>query len=472
MIGKGSHMKLNRREFLKTTGYTGAALAGLAINPARTYGRPSSLRITDIRGCTVASNYDYPIIKICTNQDIYGLGEVRDMGYLGEALVLKPLLIGKDPLDIEGILESIRPWAGHGRSGGGFSAVDMALFDISGKALGVPAYKILGTKLRDKIPIYGDTDANADASVYARRSKIRVQKFKLKHLKMDLRPWLIQNKEGAMANGIPTAKGIEYWGEYVDAVREAIGPGVSLGADHFGRMTVESGIMLGEVMAKRSGKMAYIEDVIGFLSPNAVEMMRQITSKSPTPTLGYEDIFGFEGFRPFINQNAVAIIHADMETSGGILETKRIADYAYRFGIKTMFHQAGSPVGAVASVHCACTLRDFVCMENHAMDIPWWEDLVTGIDKPLIKDGHYTVPEKPGLGIELNDDVVKKYLREPKYLHKAGYFDPTPEFDQPMSKEEAVQKRIISRNGIWNGHNGPWVHLDEEGNLVNRADPR
>ncbi|MBN1359745.1 MAG: hypothetical protein JW993_04090 [Sedimentisphaerales bacterium] len=463
---------MDRRAFLKkSAGFAGTVLGGLAINPARTYSRPSNLKITDIRGCTVASNYDYPIIKLYTNQDIYGLGEVRDMGFLGQALFLKPYLVGKDPLDIEGILESIRPYAGHGRAGGGFSAVDMALFDIAGKVLGVPAYKILGPKVRDKIPVYGDTDANEDPEVYARRAKIRVEKWKLKHLKMDLRPWLISNKEGAMAGGVPTEKGMEYWGEYVEAGRGAIGHGVSLGADHFGRMNVESGVLLGQAMAQPQRRLAYIEDVIGFRSRNAIEDMKKITDGSPTPTLGYEDLFGFEGFRPFINQGALDIIHCDLETSGGLLETKRIADYAYRYGIRTMFHHAGSPVGAMASVHCACTVRDFACMENHAMDIPWWEDLVTGVDKPLIQDGCYTVPEKPGLGVELNDDVVRQYLREPKYIYKAGYFEPTPEFDEPMDWDEAVKKRVLS-NGPWYNHGGPWVHLDEEGNLVNRADRR
>ena len=102
------------------------------------------------------------------------------------------------------------------------------------------------------------------------------------------------------------------------------------------------------------------------------------------------------------------------------------------------------------------------------MDIPWWEDLVTGLDKPLIQDGAFTVPEKPGLGIELNDEVVRKYLREPKYLSKAGYFEPTPEFDQPIDWQEAINKRIIGGYHV----NGPWVHLDEEGNLVNTADQR
>ena len=91
------------------------------------------------------------------------------------------------------------------------------------------------------------------------------------------------------------------------------------------------------------------------------------------------------------------------------------------------------------------------------------------IDKPLIQDGCYTVPEKPGLGVELNDEVVQKYLREPKYLYKAGYFEPTGEFDQPIDWQEAIKKRII---GGFNNHGGPWVHLDEEGNLVNRSDGR
>jgi L-alanine-DL-glutamate epimerase-like enolase superfamily enzyme len=192
---------------------------------------------------------------------------------------------------------------------------------------------------------------------------------------------------------------------------------------------------------------------------------------SPTPSLGFEDLYSFQNYRPFINQRAIDIVHADMETSGGLLETKKIGDYAYRYGIQTMFHHAGSPVGAMASVHCACTIRDFISMENHAMDIPWWEDLVTGIEKPLIKEGCYTVPEKPGLGVELNDDVVQQYLRDPKYIYKGGYFEPTPEFDQPMTLEEAQKQRIIGRGG-WYNHGGPWIHLDEEGNLVNETGPR
>ncbi|MCB1122762.1 MAG: mandelate racemase/muconate lactonizing enzyme family protein, partial [Verrucomicrobiae bacterium] len=435
----------------------------LALNPKHAYGRPSNLRITDIRGCTIAANYDYPIIKVYTNQDIVGLGEVRDAGWLGQALMLKPLIVGKDPLDIEGIMESLRPYADHGRYGGGFSAIDMALFDIAGKAMGWPAWKLVGEKIHDAIPIYGDTDANYDKEVFARRAKIRVDTFKLKHLKMDLQSWLIRDIPGAVDDDrIPTDKGIAIWGEYVEAVREAIGPDVVLGADHFGPMTVQSGIKLGKYMADPKRNLAYIEDVIHYTARDTINLNRLITEGSPTPTLNGEDIFGFDGFRPFIEARAMDIVHPDMATSGGIRETKKICDYAYLFGIKSMFHQAASPIAAIASAHCACTVRDLISMENHAMDMPWWDDLVTGIEKPLIQDGFMKVPDTPGLGLELNDDVARKYLREPKYLYKAGFFEPTPEFDQPLGWKEAKEKKII---GGYNNVGAPWWHLDNEGKL-------
>ncbi|MFC1528932.1 enolase C-terminal domain-like protein, partial [Candidatus Latescibacterota bacterium] len=268
----------------------------------------------------------------------------------------------------------------------------------------------------------------------------------------------------AQSGGLPTQKGLEVWGEYVEMVRETIGYKVHLGADHFGRMNVETGIGLGKIMAEPQYNLSYIEDVVGFQSQNAINIMKQITAGSPTPTLGYEDIFGLEGFKPFIEEHAVAIIHPDMETSGGLLETRRIADYADLYGIPTMFHCAGSPIGSIAMVHCASTIRNFISQENHALEMPWWEDLVTGIEKPIIQYGGYiTVPEKPGLGVELNIEVAKKYLREDKYLAKGGFFEPTPEFDQPMTMSEALDKGYIGGYHV----KGPWVHYDDNGELHN-----
>ena len=136
---------MDRKSFLKKSviggaalGYSGLVTEGSIVSPKDSSSRPSDLKITDIRGATLASIYDFPIIKIYTNQGIVGLGEVRDAGWIAQALMLKPYLIGKDPLDIETILLSIRHLTGPGRYAGGYAAVDIALMDIAGKALGVP----------------------------------------------------------------------------------------------------------------------------------------------------------------------------------------------------------------------------------------------------------------------------------------------------------------------------------------------
>jgi L-alanine-DL-glutamate epimerase-like enolase superfamily enzyme len=156
-----------------------------------------------------------------------------------------------------------------------------------------------------------------------------------------------------------------------------------------------------------------------------------------------------EGFQDLIDNRAINILHVDPETSGALIETKRIADYADMQSIPTALHFAGSPVGCMASVHVAATIKNFVAMENHAVDIPWWGDLVTGVPKPIIQNGYIPVPDKPGLGVELNEAVIKEHLRYP------GYFEPTPFYDEVIV---SGFRRV-----------GPWPHYDEDGNYVNKV---
>jgi len=213
---------MDRKLFLKNSVIGGAALglSGMAAScasfssPKDANSRPSDLRITDIRGATLASIYDFPIIKVYTNQGIIGLGEVRDAGWIAQALMLKPYLIGKDPLDIETILMSIRHLTGPGRFAGGYAAVDMALMDIAGKALGVPCWKLLGEKVRDKIEIYADCPVVMDNNNLKLMMKRRFD-LGLKHYKIDLTPALLKGIEGAVVNNLPTRKGLEIWGDHV-----------------------------------------------------------------------------------------------------------------------------------------------------------------------------------------------------------------------------------------------------------------
>ena len=456
------HLSMSRRRLLRRAGAVaalgplfrmskpvlGAERTGVNRNSA-----PSALKITDMRFCRVASNYDYPIIRIYTNQDVYGLGEVRDAGVEGIALVLKPHLMGKNPLSIGPILDHIRRFANHQRMGGGYSAVDMALHDISGKVYGVPAYRLLGSKYRDKVRIYCDTDQSQDPKVFAERMLKRKQRG-FTFFKMDLGTRLVAHRPGAVNyRGVATVKGLQMLCEYIAAVRDVIGYDAPLAADHFGRLNTNDCIQYAR--AFEPYQLAWAEDMlqVGHLgqggdAPLNWRAYKEIKEATTTPIATGESLFGLEeGFKNLIDHRAVDIIHPDPLTAGAMRETKRIGDYAVMHGVRTAIHFAGSPVGCMASVHMVATLKDFIAMENHAVDIPWWDDLVTGVDNPIIQQGYIKVPESPGLGIELNDDVVKQHLRTP------GYFEPTPEFDKYILDE--------FRRG------GPYPHINEHGKLVN-----
>lgn len=448
MKGQSQNL-MDRRTILKasTAVLGGAFFAGehaeAALQKVNTRSSPSNLKITDMRACTVAANYDYPIIRIDTNQGVYGLGEVRDAGVKGIALVLKAHILGKNPLQIDSILSEVRQFAGQGRMGGGYSAVDMALHDIAGKVYGVPAWRLIGDKLRDKIRIYCDTTGHKDPKIYAKRMLER-KKLGFTFFKMDLYTSLVQDRPGAVhENGVATEKGLGYMCEYIAAIRDAIGWDVPLAADHFGDLSVNDAIRYAR--AFEPYQLAWAED---FISYKDWRGFKTISDATTTPTLTGEDAFGLEeGFQNLLDNQAVDIIQPDAETSGALRETKRIADYADLHGIPTVLHFAGSPVGCMASVHLAATLRNFMVMENHAVDMPWWQDLATGVPKPIIQNGYIPVPDTPGLGVELNEQVVREHLRYP------GYFEPTPMYDDFIVSDF---RRV-----------GPWPHYDEDGNYVN-----
>ena len=128
-------------------------------NAIHTPSRPSELKITDVRLAVVASIYDYPILRIDTNQGVYGLGEVRDAGHVENALQFKSILVGQNPCNVDMIFRAIKHFGHWGREGGGVSGIEIALWDLVGKVYGVPCYQFLGGKYRDRVRIYADTPA-------------------------------------------------------------------------------------------------------------------------------------------------------------------------------------------------------------------------------------------------------------------------------------------------------------------------
>ena len=220
---------------------------------------PSQLKITDMRACTVAANYDYPIIRIDTNQGIYGYGEVFAAGFKGSALTLKAHILGRNPLDIQGILRRIRNSAGQNFWHSGYGAIDLALHDIAGKVYGVPAWRLLGPKLRDQVLLYCDTTGSKDPKVFQKRM-LRRKEIGFRFFKMDLYTNLVQDRPGAVDRGVATEKGLGYMCELIAAVRDAVGWDAPLAADHFGNLTVNDAIRYGK--AFEPYKLAWAEDFI------------------------------------------------------------------------------------------------------------------------------------------------------------------------------------------------------------------
>jgi L-alanine-DL-glutamate epimerase-like enolase superfamily enzyme len=408
---------------------------------------PSTLKITDMRYATVVKPGPSPctIIRIDTNQDVYGLGEVRDIAGYQYAMVLKSRILGQNPLNINFLFDKIAQFGGNARQAGGVCAVEMALWDIAGKVYNCPVYQMLGGKWRDTIRIYADTTESRDPKEYGLRAKERIA-MGLTWMKMDLgldtldgipdtvmQPagmsrWELGNQPHPFTGIEVTDKGIDRLCEYVAAVRDNIGYSVPLSMDHLGHMGVKSIIRLGKAYEKYN--LEWIEDVIPWFY---TDLLKEITDASPTPTLTGEDIYQISDFETLCTKHVVDKIHPDLSTSGGILQTHKIGDMAFKNGVPMAMHFAGTPVACMANVHCAAATRNFLALENHSLDVPFWQDLVNGIEKPIINRGYIKVPDTPGLGITLNDDEVKKHLRP-----GTGYFEPTPMWNEVQSLDDAL----------------------------------
>jgi len=358
------------------------------------------------------------------------------------------------------IFKKIRQFGGQARQGGGVCAVEMALWDIVGKAYNVPAWQLLGGKYRDKIRIYADTPEANSPEEQKRLIKYRTEEQGYTWLKMDvsigelkgkpgtlvndkiwqnaqgnLAQWGDQNNMMSYANTLHpftqiqiTDKGLDVLAGIVDNIRSMVGYEIPLSTDHYGHFDLNNGIRLGKALEKY--RLAWLEDVVSW---EYTQQWKKLSDALETPCLTGEDIYLLKYFKPLIDEAAVDIVHPDLATSGGLLETKRIGDYAEEHGVAMAMHQAGTPVSFMASVHCAAATQNFLALEHHSVDLPWWENLVKTTDgRKLITKGFANLPlDAPGLGIELNDEVLKQHL----HPSDKSYFEPTPQWNEKRSHD-------------------------------------
>lgn len=461
----------DRRNFLKKTALGGIALSsfmGYSFEDtvAETTSRvnrasaPSELKITDMRYTLVNVMGGTAIIRIDTNQGIYGLGEVRDGADPRYALMLKSRILGRNPCNVEKIFKIIRQFGGPARQAGGVCAVEMALWDLCGKAYGVPAWQLLGGRYRDKIRLYADTPEASSPEEQQRLINFRVKEQGYTWLKMDVSIGELKGKPNTVVNGKfwenkkgtlaqwgdqrnfmsygntmhpftqiqMTDEGLEHLQQVVEGVRNMVGYEIPISTDHYGHFDLNNNIRMAKALDKY--RLAWFEDMVPW---QYTEQWKTITDAIETPTTTGEDIYLLRDFKPLIHERAIDIIHPDLASSGGLLETKRIADYAEEFGIAMAMHQAGTPVSFMANVHCAAASQNFLALEHHSVDLPWWENLVKTVGGfKMIDKGFATVPlTAPGLGIELNEEVLKKHI-DPS---DKSYFKSTKEWDELRSHD-------------------------------------
>ncbi len=457
----------DRRNFLKKAALGGIALGGImhmsiedtiaeTTSKVQRASSPSDLKITDLRYALTTVLGGTAIIRIDTNQGIYGLGEVRDGADPRYALMLKSRILGLNPCNVEMIFKIIKQFGYDGRQGGGVSGVEMALWDLVGKAYNVPAWQLLGGRYRNKVRMYADTPTHDNPDEQMKLIKYRTEEQGYTWLKMDVSIEEIRKIPGTLVNtkfwdGAQgqydlssymsygntkhpftqvqiTEKGLEELAKLVDHVRSMVGYEIPISTDHFGHFDLNNGIRLGKALEKF--RLAWMEDIIAW---ELTDQWKTISDALETPVATGEDIYLLKGFKPLVDIHAVDIIHPDLATSGGLLETKRIGDYAEEHAVAMAMHQAGTPVSFMANVHCAAATQNVLALEHHSVDLPWWESLVKTTDgRQLITKGFANVPnDAPGLGIELNEEVVKEHLSP----RDKGFFEPTPEWNERRSHD-------------------------------------
>lgn len=446
---------------------------GKILNGVRTESSPSDLWITDIRFADIwGAPMHCILVKVYTNQGLIGYGEVRDFADRRYAQMLKSRLLGENPCNVDRIFRKIKQFGGYARQGGGVSGIEIALWDLAGKAYGVPVYQLLGGKFRDRIRCYCDTDIDGkpDGIRMGEVLKKRLEKG-FTFLKMDLGIDLLYDIPGALCaplgfveqlknaqnttlhlngsvhkreevrkfrevinvehcmTGIQiTEKGLQWLDTYVGEVRNVIGYDVPLAVDHIGHIGLTECIKLGKMLEKYN--IAWLEDPLPWQYTEQYAILRRAVN---VPICTGEDIYLKENFKKLLEAGGVSIIHPDILTSGGIMENKKIGDLAQEYGVTMAIHMAETPVACLAAVHSAAATENFLALEFHSNDVDWWEDLVEFKDKPIVNHGFIKVPELPGLGIEgLNDDIIQEHIDKEKI---PGLWEATDDWNDSYSHD-------------------------------------
>ena len=411
---------VSRREFL---GYT-AALPFLLQFHQLAAAQRKRVKIRDVQVMMIQGARTYTLVKITADDGLFGIAEAYGSPAVGvkeQILSFKPWLVGKDPLEIDAIYHDFgagtRSLSGTRTDGSAHNliravgGVEMALWDLAGKILDVPTSTLLGGKFRDRVRVYDHAAPKnmldkGSCKEWASQVKAHpwgftCHKFGFPHT--DMKTDLARDPSNRML----TTKELINIQKGFENCREAIGWDHDIMVHCHWEYDLRTSIQIAD--AVESIKPVWLEDP---LPVDYSDSWKRLCESSKVPICMGENLARREGFKDFILNGGADILHPDLRNSGGFLETKRIADLAHIYGLPIACHNTGSHVHTYATCQWAASIRDFMSCETSTGDSGAMEALenVLVLDGPYIKDGFVEVSSKPGLGITLNPDMVKKYL--------------------------------------------------------------
>lgn len=416
-------MKNNRRKFFGQ----GLAMAGLAASPWQTfaesytqairrneqYSLPSDIKITDIKCGYIRGGHSL-FVKIYTDQEVWGCGEGVDAtpGTYHLVKMMGARLRGKSPLNVHRLFEDIRRSGFfEGAQSGMFiavlSAVESALWDLAGKILGLPIYQLLGGKFRDKIRVYCDTALYQNRlpkpEDFAAAAKNAVE-LGFNAIKFDIDQANDPNKYDRY-NWTASPAELKRMVDQISAARQAVGPNIDICVDMHGRYDVTTGERVAKLFEPLN--LMWLEEPVPAENPEAYKKIADSTS---TPICAGENHYLAHGFRPLLEMNAVDIVMPDLQKAGGLGEGQRIANLANLYYVPFAPHMVASFLGAMASCHCCASVPNFMILEwqIYFHTDPMFKEIVK-FDGEMVDKSFITLSEKPGVGVEINEEGMKKY---------------------------------------------------------------
>lgn len=387
------------------------------------------MKIIDLR-CAILGGA--PVVRITTDAGIDGYGQAeRFKSYLKpHVLFYRDLILGEDPTNVERVMLKIRRLGAFKPWGSAVSAIEVALWDIAGKAAGVPIYKLLGGKVRDQIRVYNtaidfpmlDQSPQACAENVARVKELPEGFCIIKqpiafHSPMPSQiPGFfygdVQPTGYHRTRGLLTEKGLKHIVACVEAMKKVLGDDVGLALDCGPGFTVPDAVRFARAVEPLN--VSWLEDMItGDYTPWVLaDLYREVTSKTSTPIHTGEQIYLRQNFVDLLEKKAANIIGPDPLDVGGMAELKWIAEYADLHGVLMAPHGVGNGlIGLAAMVQVGATLpSNLIACEYPFARPEWWYEIVDGLPDPIARNSLIDVWDRPGLGITIRTAAAKKYL--------------------------------------------------------------